>query len=57
MEIENVKTLESGFVYFFSRPVLDEDYPAIPPDIERLFMILNPHQNQKLFRVIVLGKK
>jgi hypothetical protein len=52
---ETVETLESGHIYFFHRNFLEQDFPG-GSDVERFFMILNPH-SARLFRLAVLGKK
>jgi hypothetical protein len=55
-EQEKVTTLEQGNIYFFYRPRVQEEEPESLEDIQRLYMILSP-ENQERFRLAVIGRK
>ena len=53
---DSIQTLESGHVYFFYRPRVEEDSPEGRQDVQRLYMVLSP-QGEKRYRMVVVGRK
>lgn len=52
----DVRTLEKGSVYFFYRPKVNEEEPSGLGDVERMYMVLSPHERERV-RLAVLGRK
>jgi hypothetical protein len=50
------QVLERGNIHFVYRPRVEATSASGLEDIQRLFMILSPHDNERL-RLIVLGRK
>jgi hypothetical protein len=53
----DAEILERGSIYFFYRVKLNTDKPHSLNDVQRLFMVLSPHESDKLKRLIVIGRK
>lgn len=53
---EKSTTLESGNIYFFFRPKVGVDKPKSIDDVQRLYMVLSPDQEER-YRLAVIGQK
>lgn len=53
---DKVKTLEKGDVWFFYRPRVEEEEPSKQADLQRFYMVLNPH-GEKNYRLNIIGGK
>ncbi len=53
---EKAQTLESGDIFFFYRPRIEEREPGGRRDLQRFYMVLKSHERQR-FRLAVIGRK
>lgn len=51
-----IETLETGNIYFFYRPKVEQEEPQSLKDVQRLYMILSA-EGQQRYRLAVLGRK
>ena len=52
----NIKTLESGDIFFFYRPKVEIKSPKSESDIQRLYLVLHP-EKKSLYRLSTVGQK
>lgn len=53
---DKIETLEQGDIYFLYRPKIGEFAPQGTQDVQKLYVILKP-ENQELFRLMVVAEK
>jgi hypothetical protein len=53
---EQVQTLEKGDVFFFYRPRVEEEAPSGQEDLQRLYLVLVPEQEDRV-RLAIIGQK
>lgn len=51
-----VVSLESGSVYLFYRPRVEEDEPEGGEDVQQLYLVLSP-ERAKRYRMLLVGQK
>lgn len=56
MAQDKVEVIEGGNVYFVYRPRVDESSPESLDDIQRLYMVMSPHEDRR-YRMIGVGAK
>ncbi len=56
MAQQPAETIERGSIYFFYRPRVGEEEPASKRDIQRLYMVLSPDQQER-YRLSIIGQK
>jgi hypothetical protein len=50
------EVLETGDIYFFYRPKVEQDQPKGVKDLERFYLVLSP-KGKKVYRMIIVGQK
>lgn len=51
------QTLESGNIYFFYRPRVEERQPEGKSDIQQFYVVLNPERPQERYRLMIIGRE